>query len=187
MDKQKRLKIARNGYIIMSVILYVAGGCCIAGLNVTQLTICLATGIILCLYGVFKIVGYLSADLYCLAFQYDLAGGILLMTLGVILLSTGYKMFHFLFPGVGILVLLDSLLTIQTSKDARNFGLDTWNKILFVSIVAGVLGVLALLRPFGSTTARYWFMGLTLIAEGIMKQCVVMYTVKAARAETPEE
>ncbi|MFQ9732082.1 MAG: hypothetical protein ACLT8X_11075 [Mediterraneibacter faecis] len=38
-------------------------------------------------YGIIKMIGYFSKDLYCLAFQYDLACGIFLIILGVVALS----------------------------------------------------------------------------------------------------
>lgn len=44
-------------------------------------------GIMLILYGAIKISGYFTRDAFCLAFQFDLAFGILLMAVGVILIA----------------------------------------------------------------------------------------------------
>ena len=50
-------------------------------------TLCQMLGAILVLYGAIKMIGYFSRDLYRLAFQYDLAFGMLIMLIGLILLA----------------------------------------------------------------------------------------------------
>ena len=42
----------------------------------------------LIVYGLIKILGYFSRDIYCLAFQFDLAFGVLLAAVGIIYYST---------------------------------------------------------------------------------------------------
>ena len=186
--KAGRVRIARNGYLLMSTVFYIAGVLYMFLLDISPLVLCVTAGVILCVYGIFKIIGYLSADLYCLAFQHDLAEGILLVTLGCITLCASHKIIPFLIPGLGILVLLDSLLTIQTAKDAKAFGLPEWRKILIAALAAGVFGVLAILCPRASVATSHIFVGIALIAEGAMTHCVVMYTVKEAKeALTAEE
>ena len=78
-------------------------------------------GIILVAYGIVKIIVYLSDNLYDLAFQYDLACGILLIVLGCNLRIRSY-----LSSGLGLLILLDDVLKVQTAKDAKVFGLEIW-------------------------------------------------------------
>ena len=78
-------------------------------------------GIILVAYGIVKIIVYLSDNLYDLAFQYDLACGIFLIVLGCNLRIRSY-----LSPGLGLLILLDAVLKVQTAKDAKVFGLEIW-------------------------------------------------------------
>ena len=121
--------MARDGYIVMSIVFYIAGLIYIILPEISPMTICISSGIALIAYGIIKIIGYCSNDLYCLAFQYDLACGIFLIVLGVIMLCSSTKLIPYLSVGLGALVLLDSLLTIQTSKDAKQFGLQTWHMI----------------------------------------------------------
>ena len=117
--------MARDGYIVMSIVFYIAGLTYMLLPEISPMTICISSGIALIAYGIIKIIGYCSNDLYCLAFQYDLACGIFLIVLGVIMLCSSTKLIPYLSVGLGALVLLDSLLTIQTSKDAKQFGLQT--------------------------------------------------------------
>ena len=78
MDALKQLKLAKNGYIIMSVLFMVLGACLIIWPDCSMAVFCTAVGIMLIVYGLIKILGYFSRDIYCLAFQFDLAFGVLL-------------------------------------------------------------------------------------------------------------
>lgn len=138
-------------------------------------------------YGIIKIIGYCSNDLYCLAFQYDLACGIFLIVLGVIMLCSSTKLIPYLSVGLGALVLLDSLLTIQTSKDAKQFGLQTWHIILVTSIIAAVFGVLLIVRPFHSQRIAHVVAGGALLAEGLKSHCVVRLTVRIMKRKPSQD
>lgn len=174
----KKLKIARNGYIVMSIAFCIVGLLYMILPEISPLTICITSGIALIAYGIIKIIGYCSNDLYCLAFQYDLACGIFLIVLGGIMLCRSERLIPYLSVGLGGLILLDSLLTIQTSKDAKQFGLQPWHIILITSIIAAVFGILLMIKPFHGHLASHIIAGGALLAEGLKNHCVVMLTVK---------
>lgn len=178
-----RLKLAKNGYLAMSVICYISGAVYIFLPGMEPLTVCVMSGIALIIYGAIKITGYLAKDLYCLAFQYDLACGLLLITLGMVVLARNMNIVPYLSPGLGLLVLLDSVLAVQMSKDAKQFGLETWNVILTTSIVAGVFGALLLIRPYQSRLVARIVAGGTLIAAGLKSHCVMTYAVKGTKLQ----
>ncbi len=169
----KQLKTAKIGYILISIAFYITGLCCIIKPAVmigdTGKTL---GGIILVAYGVIKMIGYFSKDLYCLAFQYDFACGLFLIVLGVIDLCIRNYRGVYLMAGLGILILLDSLLAIQTSLDARRFGMSAWRWILFFAVLAGIFATVILISK--STL----MVGLALLAEGAMRHYVVHCTVK---------
>lgn len=183
----KKLKMARAGYLIMSIVFYISGVLSIFLPDISPLGTCMASGIVLIAYGVIKIIGYFSKDLYCLAFQYDLACGLFLMVLGVIVLSCSQRIIPYLSAGLGVLVLLDSVLSIQMSKDARQFGLETWNVILTASVITGVLSVLMIVSPFRVRLSKHIVAGSTLLAEGFKNQCVVFCTVSTIETRFSEE
>lgn len=149
----KQLKTAKIGYIMISIAFYISGLCCIISPNVMGRNGKVAAGILLIAYGIIKMIGYFSKDLYCLAFQYDLACGIFLIILG-------------------ILILLDSLLVIQTSLDARRFGMTEWKWFLFFSVLSGVLGITIIICK------TMLIAGVALLAEGGMRHYMVHCTVK---------
>ena len=136
-------------------------------------------GILLLAYGIIKMIGYFSKDLYCLAFQYDFACGIFLMALGVVILCIRNKYESTcLLAILGILILLDSLLSIQTSLDARRFGLVTWKIILLFSVLSGVWGSILIVKNTQIVA------GCALLAEGAMRHYIVHCTVCISNEES---
>ena len=170
-DNLKQIKFAKTGYILISILFYLSGILCLIIPDISGKAIAIAGGIILIAYGIIKITGYLSKDLYCLAFQYDLACGIFLLVLGIVVLAVNQRFKGYLLPGVGVLILLDSLLCIQTSMDAKRFGLSSWLVILALSILSGTFGAVLIV------TNTQMIAGCSLLAEGVMRHYIVHCTV----------
>lgn len=167
----KQIKFARTGYILISILFYLSGILCLALPDISGKAAAIAGGIILIVYGIIKIIGYFSKDLYCLAFQYDFACGTLLLILGIVILAANQKFKGYLLSALGVLILLDSLLCIQTSMDAKRFGLSSWPVILAFSILSGALGAILIL------TNTQTIAGCSLLAEGLMRHYIAHCTV----------
>ena len=178
MDGRKQLKIAKNGYIIMSVLLMILGACLIIWPDCSMKMFCTLIGIMLIVYGCIKILGYFSKDFYCLAFQFDLAFGVLLIAVGMIIIMRRQVVINLIFAIFGILILADALFKIQMSVDAKKFGLSLWWRILLIAILTGVLGFMLLLRPFEAAEVMMVLVGISILFEGILNLCVAVYTVK---------
>lgn len=167
----KQIKFARTGYILISILFYLSGALCLTIPDISGKAVAVAGGIILIAYGIIKITGYLSKDLFCLAFQYDFACGILLIVLGILVLTTNRKFEGYLLSAVGLLILVDSLLCIQTSIDAKKFGLSSWLGMLAFSILSAALGAALIV------TNTQMIAGCSLLAEGFMRHYIVHCTV----------
>ena len=178
MDALKQLKLAKNGYIIMSVLFMILGACLIIWPDCSMAVFCTAVGIMLIVYGLIKILGYFSRDIYCLAFQFDLAFGVLLAAVGIIIIVRRNVVLNLIFGIFGLLILADALFKIQMSIDAKKFGLNFWWRILLVAILTGVLGFLLLIRPFEAAEIMMILVGVSVLFEGILNLCVAIYTVK---------
>ena len=168
----KQIKIACIGYILISIVFYITGFLCILNPAVIYTYSRILAEIILIAYGIIKIIGYFSKDLYCLAFQYDFACGVFLIILGIMTLSIRNEKELYMLAGLGVLILLDSLLGAQTSLDARRFGMADWKWIFFFSILSAISGTVTLI---GKTM---YFAGCGLLAEGAMRHYIVHCTVK---------
>lgn len=167
----KQIKFARTGYILISILFYLSGILCLAVPDISGKAAAISGGIILIIYGIIKIIGYFSKDLYCLAFQYDFACGTLLLILGIVILAANQKFKGYLLSALGVLILLDSLLCIQTSMDAKRFGLSSWPVILAFSILSGALGAILIL------TNTQTIAGCSLLAEGLMRHYIAHCTI----------
>ena len=97
------MKIAKIGYIVMSVILCMVGLLFIARPGISVKVIGYALGIMMIVFGCIRLVGYFSRDLFRLAFQYDLQFGTLLIALGVIVLVRPRNVMNFIFIALGSL------------------------------------------------------------------------------------
>lgn len=182
MSAIEKNKIARDGYVFISIIFYVTGLLHMLWLGAAPMAVCIVGGIILISYGIIKVIGYFSNDLYCLAFQYDMGCGLFLVVIGVIILGCNLRIQPYLMPGLGLLILLDSLMKVQTAREARAFGLKSWILLLFLSILAGAFGVLIVIMPFQKLRIVHVITGCGLLAEGAMNHLMVKEMVKIMNA-----
>ena len=97
------MRTAKIGYILVSVALCVLGAVLIAVPEFSAAALGVIGGVTLIVFGVVRLIGYFSRDLYRLAFQYDLACGIFLIVLGVIMLCSSTKLIPYLSVGLGAL------------------------------------------------------------------------------------
>ena len=91
--------------------------------------------------GAARVLGYFSNDLYRLAFQYDLALGSFCMILGILFIISPDNV-QPAFPYIiGVYVLIDALLKLQTALDARAFGMKHWWGLLLSSTILAVCAI----------------------------------------------
>lgn len=138
------------------------------------------------LFGIVKINGYCSKDLYRLAFQFDLASGILLIALGLLFIIRTGSIISILCTIMGIYVLADALLKIQIAIDSKAFGIRKWWLILSAAILTGIAGFLLIFRPSESARIIMILFGLTLLTEGIMNLITILTAVKIICHQLPE-
>ena len=181
-----RIRIAKIGYFVISVLLCALGSVLILYPELSAALLCRSLGVLLGVYGVIKLIGYFSKDLYRLAFQFDLAGGILFVVLGIILAVRPYSTLSILFPLTGVLILADGLLKIQISMDARAFGLRNWWLILAFAILAGFFGLLLIVQPEKFGNFAVILFGISLLADGLLGFCVALCAVKIIRNQKPD-
>ena len=186
MQLNNRIKAAKIGYIMISVLLCILGLVLIAVPDFSVTLLCWLGGGIMMLFGLVKIIGYCSKDLYRLAFQFDLAFGILFVVLGFILIIRTDAMVNLICIVMGICVLADALLKIQISIDSRAFGIKKWWLILAMAILTGVAGFLLIFRPSESIQTIMILFGIALITEGVLNLITILTAVKIIRHQLPE-
>lgn len=172
------MKIAKYGYIIVSVIFCVVGIAMIMLPEPSAKTIALFCGIAMLVFGAVKLVGYYSKDLFRLAFQYDFQFGILMIILGLIILIKPENMMTFICISFGVCMIADSLFKAKIAFEARRFGIREWWLTLILAVLTGLCGLLLAFRPSEAIGALMTLLGISLTAEGIMNLSVAISLVK---------
>ena len=178
--------VAKAGYIVMSLVFCGAGVLFIAKPELSAVAISRALGAAMILFGLIKLVGYFSKDLFRLAFQYDLGFGLLLIALGILVLAKPAGVLDFIFVALGIAILADGLFKVQIAVDSKRFGISTWWLTLVLAMVTGVVGLALVFRPWDSARLLTTLLGAALLAEGILNLCVAVSTVKIVDNQRPD-
>jgi len=178
MDSVKKARIA---YIIYSAVIMVLGILLMIFPEISSTTITYIVGSIIVLCGLVKLILYFVNDSYGLAFQFDFALGIFTMLIGTILLLHPKNTLAFLNVVIGVFVMIDGALKLQTSKEARSFGIKNWLAILVLSILTLCVGLIMVLEPFEGAIALTAILGIALFADGIENLLVALYTIKLVK------
>ena len=126
MRSVKFMRAAKTSYIVLSALYCVFGVLLIAVPDFSMKLLGILVGCMMIGFGAVKLMGYFSRDLYRLAFQFDLAYGILLIVLGLIVLVRPVQLVSFFCLVLGICILADGLFKIQAASDSKRFGLRSW-------------------------------------------------------------
>lgn len=180
------MRIAKIGYIVMSVMFCVAGALFIALPDISITMIGISMGIAMIVFGIVKLVGYFSRDLFRLAFQFDLELGILLLVLGLIVLIRPDDLMTFMCIALGISILTDGLFKVQIALDSKRFGIKSWWVILALAVVAGTIGVFLMFRSAKSAQFLTVLLGVSILAEGILNLYTVISTVLIIKHQQPD-
>ena len=181
------MRIAKTGYIVLSAALCLFGALLLAMPDLSLTVFSEMVGVAMIAFGVIRIIGYLSKDLYRLAFQYDLAFGGLLVVLGIMVLLRPEVMTRTLFIAIGLSFLTDGLLKIQISLDARSFGIPQWWLILVIAVLSSAAGLTMIFAPAESARFLTMFLGISLILDGALNLITVLLTVKIIRNQFPDK
>lgn len=180
------MRIAKIGYIVMSVMFCIAGALFIALPDISITMIGISMGIAMIVFGIVKLVGYFSRDLFRLAFQFDLELGILLLVLGLIVLIRPDDLMTFICIVLGISILTDGLFKVQIALDSKRFGIKSWWVILALAVVAGTIGVFLIFRSAKSAQFLTVLLGVSILAEGILNLYTVISTVLIIKHQQPD-
>ena len=186
MRSVRPMQVAKTGCIVMSVLFCALGALLLFMPELSATLIGVLIAAMLIVFGLIKLTGYFSRDLYRLAFQYDLAFGILLIALGIVTLARPGGAMSFLCIVFGIPVLADGLFKIQISLDAKRFGIEKWWVVLLLAALTCVIGLLLVIRPSEAARALMVLMGISLLLDGILNICVAWLCVKIVRNQRPD-
>ena len=181
------IRAAKFGYIIMSVVFILIGLACVIKPTASANVICKVLGAAMLLFGIVKLMGYFSKDLFRLAFQYDLEFGCAQIVLGTIMLIDTEGFRELFVIAIGIVILIDAMFKLRIALDSKQFGIKPWSLILVLAVISGLAGLLLVIRPGKSTSVLMTLLGLTYITEGLLDLVVGLGTVKIVKKQFADE
>lgn len=177
----------KNAYTVMTICLIAVGAVLLFWPQLGLDTMCKIYGAFLIVYGITKLSGYFAKDIFQLAFQFDLALGIVSIVLGIIIIAKSEYIIEILSTAIGIFMLIDAALKIQTAIEAKRFGIERWKLILVISFTVAFVGILLLVTPFQTLSVIVRLIGLNLSLDGILNLFVVRNTVETIRRNSEWE
>jgi len=187
MRRANIVKEARVVHVTVSMLLLLSGVLILAWPDLTLSAVKWLVGLDLIVIGAARVMGYYANDLYRLAFQYDLAMGPFCIILGVLWLIYPQNVTEILPLIIGIYIMLDGLLKLQTAFDAKAFGMRQWWGLLSAASIVTVFGIVVLVLSVVVPHAR--LAGVALILDGAENVWNTMGTVRvrAKKANRFEE
>lgn len=181
MRSYNSVKAAKIGYIAASVAVCLLGLVIMIYPQVSLSVLGISCGVMCMLFGIIRLIGYFSRDLYRLAFQYDLTSGLLLIALGIIMLVRPSWLMIFICIALGLFILADGLFKIQIAVDSKRFGLGSWWLILILALITAAAGLVLMLRPGSGGIFLTVLIGINLLSEGILNVCTAITAVKVSK------
>ncbi len=180
------MRVAKIGYIVLSIVFCIVGITMIVVPDISINVIGNVLGISMIVFGLIKLIGYFSKDLYRLAFQYDLEFGILLFILGIIIFVKPGNILNLICVALGVAIIADGLFKIKIAMESHTFGIKSWWLILALSILSCLFGLLLIFRPSEAARVVTIILGSSLFAEGILNFSVAVSMVKIIKHQLPE-
>ena len=180
------MRIAKIGYVLISAAFCLVGIIMMIHPDLSLNIIGIFCGIAMITFGIVKLIGYFSKDLFRLAFQYDLQFGILMLVIGLIILLKPINTINFICISLGIFITIEGLFKIRIALDAKSFGIQKWWLIFTLSIITVIIGILLVFRSSEGAHALIILLGISWLAEGILNLCSAISMVKIVKNQIPD-
>ena len=148
----KKIRGIKIELIIISIALFVLGLFLTIFPEVSQIIICRAVGIALCVWGVLRLMTYFRMSREDVFVSFGLVQGISLLAFGIFFVMRPEAIAVFFGTAIAIIIIIDGILNLQYA---------------IVAAFMVVMGVVALFNPFGSSTVLMMFVGIVLMVEGL--------------------
>lgn len=181
------IRFAKIANLVMAVCLFAFGITLIASPNMDISVVRIAAGVMMALFGIFKMAGYFSKDLYRLAFQYDLPLGIVFILIGTVMLARTLWAAESICAIFGLALIIDSIFKVIVARDAKKFGLKSWSVLLGLALLACATGTALLFCPTDSQRLWLILFGVACIADGLLNFIEKIFMVKVVRNQREDE
>ncbi len=144
----ERIKRAKQAYISISAVMILLGIILILFPKISALALCYIVGGLMGIFGIIRLAGYFSKDLFRLAFQFDLVLGIFSLLVGILVILHPSHILAAVPVIVGVFVTIDGVFKVQTVFDVRRFGMKRWWDVLVLALLTCAAGIFLIIDPF---------------------------------------
>ncbi len=160
--------VSRILWIIVGILLIIAGIYCLCNPDVGLISLSLYLGIILLISGIIDIVIFAKCNRYMIGAGWFLADGILTVLLSLFLLF--HQTFTLLsLPFIfGMWLLFSGINQFVNSFELQNLGVRGWGWLTVLGILMAMVGFFSLFNPVANLFALSALVGLLLICDGVV-------------------
>lgn len=165
---KKMLSELRRDFILLSLSCIAIGALLLCFPETAGTMIAYLCAAVLVVYGALHIIAYCIHKVPGDVYRFDLVTGLIGLVLGIYICIRPELLVSFFPLVLGIVILVDSFVKLQNAIDLLRMEDKSWWFILLLSIVTGVLAVLMLANPFTTAELLLIFVGVSLIANGVI-------------------
>lgn len=140
--------------------------------------VCLIIGAVLTVYGVGKIFMYISAPELRPEMRLNLVYGVVYAVIGLVLIFRYASILNIINVIVGIFLLVDGISKLRTAFSGRSVGIESWWIVALFAAASAILGLVLIIKPFSGVEMLNRFIGIALLAEGILNLIGGIYSGK---------
>lgn len=172
------LKDFKKNMTIVAIAFLVVGGVLIAFPTETGFVASYVCGAAAIFYGVTHIIAYFSMKFPFETYRFDLVQGLAGVILGLYVVMFPAVVFDLLPIGLGIAMIVDSVIKLQNAIDLYRLKYEQWWIILIFALVGVLLGVLMIYYPFMTYLSIMTFIGIGLLIEGVLDLVTIFILTK---------
>lgn len=166
----------RKSYAVSSIAFILLGIALLLWPGLSIRLVCGLFGLIILIKGIGSIVNYAKAEVRTMFSYFGWIFGAAAIALGVFLLVKPETVVSVLPILVGLFVMFDGIMRLQSAFELRNAGARNWWGFLLLALLSVVLGIVMLVNPFGTVEALVMAIGVILLVEGILNLVGTVYT-----------
>lgn len=166
-EVRKNIKGVRNEMIIMNVATVILGILMVMFPGTINGLICQSIGLVLCVWGVIRIIKYFMAKAENVFGSFGLVQGGAMLGFGIFLLANPSFFVNMIDIALAIVLLVMAVIKVQYAFDFLKLNSTKWWIHILGAVIMAVLGILALTKPFGAANAVMIMIGAGLIFSGL--------------------
>ncbi len=170
------LKNFRKSYVFSSLAFLVVGLALLLWPDISLRLVCGMFGLVILVKGVSSLYQYAKSPVKGFFGYFGWIFGAAATALGAFLLIQHQIVVSVLPILVGLFVLFDGIMRVQSAFELRGAGYDHWWSFLLLALVSAVLGIVMIWNPFETVELLVMAIGVILLVEGALNLAGAIYS-----------